>query len=44
MYRVNFYTEDDVLFAWYSARTRAEAVGLRRTMKNGYAEIVEVTA
>lgn len=41
-YMVKFYTDDDVLFAWYLAKTREEAQGLRRTIKRGYATVEEV--
>lgn len=38
-WRVYFYTEDDVMFAWYTAKSKEEAQGLRRVIKNGYAKI-----
>lgn len=41
-FRVYFYTEDDEMFAWYTARTKEEAQGLRRKMKNGYAKIERI--
>lgn len=43
-YKVMFYTDDDVLFAWYLAKTREEAQGLRRTIKRGYATVEEINA
>lgn len=38
-FRVYFYTEEGELFAWYTANSKEEAFGLRRKMKNGYAEV-----
>ena len=38
-YRVNFFTDDGHLFAWYITDSITQAKGLRRKMKKGYAEI-----
>lgn len=38
-FRVYFYTEEGEMFGWYTANSKEEAFGLRRNMKNGYAEV-----
>lgn len=38
-YRVNMFTEDGYMFAWWCTNSLTQAKGIRRKMKKGYAEI-----
>ena len=38
-YRVNMFTEEGYLFAFWNTNSLEQAKGIRRKMKKGYAEI-----